>query len=103
MAQQGFDGFKQRLRLQHHALAAAKRPIIHGAVTIFRKLPEILNLDVNQPGLARPTDNSVLERSGKKLRKNGDQINAHLATSVDNPGNGSNSIATINTRVLIWP
>jgi hypothetical protein len=72
MAQQGFDCFKQGFWFQYHALAAAKRPIVHGAVAVFRELPEILNVRVNQSGLARSADNSVFEWSGKELWKNGD-------------------------------
>src|SRR5205823_8902592 len=84
----------QRLRFQHHALAAAKRPVVDSAVTVFGERPQILNVRMNQCGLARPADNSVLKRACEKLRKNGDEIKSHspflqyLGLSTPRPANG---------------
>src|SRR5438270_11329124 len=60
-AKQRLDRFKQRLRLQHHALSAAERPVVHGAVTVFCKFPQILNMYVNDPRLSSHADKPVIE------------------------------------------
>ena len=77
VTQQRFHGLEQGLRLQHHSLAPAKRPVIHGAVAILRKYPQIQHLHVDQPGLPRPPHNPMIKRPRKKFRKNSDQIKPH--------------------------
>jgi len=64
--------FEKRLWLQHHALATAERPVIHGAMTILREYPQILHVHLDEPCFSRPPKYSVIERPGKELRENGD-------------------------------
>src|SRR5205823_5289618 len=68
---------KDRIRLQYHALAAAKRAVIHGTVPVFRKRPQIVNNCLNQACFASPPSDSVIKRATKEIRKNRDNLNLH--------------------------
>src|SRR5260221_10871692 len=63
--------------LQYHSFAAAERPVIHGAVLVFGKLPQILDVNLNQTRFARFAHNAVLQRPGKKFRKDSNEVEAH--------------------------
>src|ERR1700687_4650883 len=56
---QSFNTFKDRFRLQHDAFAAAERAVIDGAMPVVRKLPQVADFDLCQPGFAGFADNSV--------------------------------------------
>ncbi len=77
VAQQRFDGFEQRLGLEHHALAAAKRAIVDGAMAVVSERAQVLHADVDEAGFAGPADDAVVERSRKKFREDGNDIKAH--------------------------
>ena len=53
MTQKRLHRLEQRLRFQHHPFAAAERPVIHSAMPVFRKHPQILYLNVDQASLTR--------------------------------------------------
>jgi hypothetical protein len=72
--------FKDRFRLQDHAFAAAKRAVIHGAVFVFRKVPQIVNAYFRQASLACPADDAVIQLSAKEVRKDREDIDLHLRT-----------------------
>src|SRR5689334_21327852 len=57
---QALNTFKDRFRLEHHALAAAKWAVINGSVAIVRKRSQIANFNLHQPGLPGLTENAVL-------------------------------------------
>src|SRR6266849_11105572 len=42
-----FHSFKQRLWLQHHALAATERTVIYGAMSILCKHSQVLHMDLD--------------------------------------------------------
>ncbi len=46
-------------------------------MSILRERAQILNIDLNQPGFARPAEDPVVERAGKEFRKDGDEVKAH--------------------------
>jgi hypothetical protein len=77
VAENRFGRLEERLRLQHHPLAAAKRPIIDAAVAILGEYAQILHVDVDQARLASPPQNAVIQRPSKKFWENGNQIEAH--------------------------
>ena len=66
---QRFNTFKDRFRLKDHAFAAAKRAIIHGAVTVMRKRPQVVDFDRCQTGFSGPADNAVIQRPAKEVGK----------------------------------
>jgi hypothetical protein len=76
-AENRFGRLEERLGLEHHPFAAAKRPIIDAAVAILSEGTQILHLDLDQAGLASPPQNAVIQRAGKKFWENGNQIEAH--------------------------
>src|ERR1700722_16004645 len=75
-----FDTFKDRFRLEHHALAAAEWAVIHGLVAIMRKGPQIVDFDSYQAGFFSPADDSVIQRSAKEIRKDRDNVDLHRGT-----------------------
>ena len=68
---------KKRLRFQHHAFAAAERPVVHGAVAIFGKVAQVLHVNFDDSRFARAADNPVIERTVEELGENRNQIEAH--------------------------
>jgi hypothetical protein len=74
---QRFDRLKERLRLKHHPFAPAKRPVIDAAMPILGKHPQVLYVNLDEACLASAPENTVIQRPGKKFRKNGNQIEAH--------------------------
>ena len=64
-----FQTFKDRFRLQDHALAAAKWAVIHSAVPIMCKCPQIVDFDIYQSSFPSPPDNAVIQRSAKEIGK----------------------------------
>ncbi len=77
IAQDCLHGLKHRLRLEHHALAAAERAIVHGLVAVVSELPQIVHANIDQAGLSGSADNAVVERSGEELREDGDDVKLH--------------------------
>src|SRR5712692_1892185 len=75
--QQSLCRLEQRLGLQHHSFAAAKRTVVHGAVAVAREPAQIVHRDFHQAGLACPAHNPVVKRALEKLRENRDDVEAH--------------------------
>src|SRR5215469_14070117 len=69
--------FKDRCRLQDHAFAAAKWAVVHGAVSIMRELPQIVDFNFRQAHFRGPAGNAVIQRSAKEVRKDRDNIGLH--------------------------
>src|SRR6516225_69346 len=61
--------FKDRFRLEDHPLAAAKWAVIHGAMLIAGKLPQVVDARFHQARLAGAAENSIVQRSAKKVGK----------------------------------
>lgn len=78
LAQDCFHRFEDWFRLQYHSFAATERTVIHGFVPILSELPEIVHVDINQAGFSRAANNSVMKRTGEKLREDGDDIEFHM-------------------------
>ena len=66
---QRIQTFKDRFRLEDHPLAAAKWAVIHGAMLIAGKIPQIVDVYFHQARFARTAENSVIQRSAKKVGK----------------------------------
>src|ERR1700722_17124477 len=75
-----FDTFKDRFRLEHHALAAAEWAVIHGLVAVMRKGPQIVDFDCHQAGFPSPANDSVIQWSAKEIRKDRDHVDLHRGT-----------------------
>ena len=56
---------------------AAVRPVIHRAMPIAGERPQIVELNLHQPGFARPANDSIIERPAKKIGEDGDDVNLH--------------------------
>src|ERR1051326_8845643 len=74
---QRLDTFEDRLRLQHHTFAAAKRTIIDGLVTVLGKRAQVMNRDIYQSLLPRTTQYAEIEWPAKEVGKDGDDVEAH--------------------------
>src|SRR5208282_6627327 len=73
-AQNALDGIEQRLRLQNHALAAAERAIVHGAMAVVGGLAQVVHAHLDETRLAGPADDSMLERAGEEAGENRDDV-----------------------------
>src|ERR1700693_2078444 len=82
LGQQRFDGLEQRFRVQYHAFTAAKRAVVHGAMAIMSEYSQVVHAHVRQASLARAPHDAVIERAGKKIRENSDDIKLHARHSV---------------------
>jgi hypothetical protein len=78
---QRFNTFKDRFRLQDHAFAAAERAVVYRAMPIMRKGPQIVNFNVCQTSFPGPANDAIVQRPTKKIRKDRDNIDLHLAPS----------------------
>ena len=63
--------------LQHHALAAAERPVVHRAVPVMRKSAQIVDAHLDQSFGQRAAQDSILEDAGKEARKDSDNLKPH--------------------------
>jgi hypothetical protein len=73
---QRFNCCKDRFGFEHHAIAAAKRPIVDHVMLVRCPGPQIMGLDRYQFRRSRPTNNSVIKHFAKKARKDSDDIDA---------------------------
>ena len=69
--------FGQRFRLQHHTLAAAERPVVHGAMPVVGKRPQIVHADPHQSLRLGAAQNAVRKEPREEFRKNSDKIELH--------------------------
>ena len=80
--QEGSECFGNRLRLQHHAFTAAKGAVVDCTVAIVCKRPQIVRVHRHQTLRLRALHNAVLKNAGKKVRKDGENIEAHAQPSL---------------------
>ena len=73
---QSFNTFKDWFRLQHHTFAAAEGSVIHGAVAVVGKRPQVVDDYFYQSRFTGAPDNSVIERSAEKVWKDGNDVAA---------------------------
>src|SRR5262249_27642616 len=73
-------------RLQDHALAAAERAVVHGAVLIVRKVPQVVDLNLRQAGFLHPADNAIIQRSAKEIGKDRENSDLHRRLKTYFPG-----------------
>jgi hypothetical protein len=78
------EAFEDGLRLEHHSLAAAKRPVVYGAMAIVRERPQIVYANFNEPGIARPAHDTVIQWPAKEVRKNGNDLELHIEPTLYN-------------------
>ena|SRR5438067_2922256 len=78
---QRFYTFEQRLRLEHHAFAAAKWTVIYRLVAVTGKRAQIVQREFNQPSLARAAHDPIIQRTTEEVREYGDNLKLHPAAS----------------------
>jgi hypothetical protein len=49
-------------------------------MTIVREVPQIVNQDFNELGVARLAHNAVIQRPAKKIRKDSQDLEFHLSS-----------------------
>ena len=72
---------EQRLGFHHHPRTAAERHIVHDMVTIGREVAQVVNRDVQQPALPRPSDHAFLETRVDHPREDRDDVELHKSSS----------------------
>ena len=76
---QRLDAGKERIGLEQHSLAAAEWTIVHRSMTIRGERPQVVDSDFNEPGVARPAHNAVIQRT---LKKSGKMVTISNRTSM---------------------
>src|SRR5262249_27474866 len=71
------DGLEERRRKQHHAFAAAIRPVVNGLVLVFGEVTQIDDPNVHELRGARPAQNNAVEEACEQLRKDRYDIKLH--------------------------
>ena len=59
---------ENRLRLQHHAFAAAERPVVHGLVPVVGPIAQIVDADFESPAVAAPASPRRARTAPRKTR-----------------------------------
>jgi hypothetical protein len=77
VTKQRFNCAKDRLRLQHHPVTASERPIVDNAMFVVCERTKIVNYDLDYSLPPRALDDSVVEWTGKKLRKDRQDVKTH--------------------------
>src|SRR5579863_2060956 len=75
---QSLDGAKQRLRLKHHARAAAERAIVHRPVAVVGGIAQIVQPDISVAAGTGALQEAVIQNAAKELREYGDDVENHV-------------------------
>jgi hypothetical protein len=74
---EGFEGFVDGLGLEDHALAAAKRAVVDGAVAVVGEGPEVVGMGAGDPGTKGSRDDAKVEWAAEKIGEYGEDVEAH--------------------------
>src|SRR5260370_26434568 len=88
--------FEEWLGLQQHALAAAKRAVVDGPVTVRGPIPQIVDLDPHDSGFGGPRHYAVPERSFEEIREDRHDVKLHRSSS---PSGKSTTILRPGTSI----
>src|SRR6185295_6491508 len=86
----------------HHPAAATVRLVVHASVPIFRVEAKVENLNVEQVVVPRPADQAGREKWREKLRKDRQDLDAHVSIR---PSGSTRSIrprSTSTSRKKLW-
>jgi len=79
----------EHIHAHHHPLPPAERVVVHRPVPVGRVLPDVVDLQVEQPVLPRPLDDRDIERPTEGIGKQRQDIDSHsTATIADSPFSG---------------
>ena len=99
----GFHRHEDRLRLQHHAFAAAERPVVHRLVPVRRPIAQVVDPDLENAGVLGPLDHAMGERPIEELGKNRQHVEDHGRFSSFSPSGSSTTIrlaaGSISTQI----
>ena len=70
-------GAENRLRLENHSGAAAKRPVVHRAVAVVAEISKIAQPDRDPAASQRALEQAMLEDAREELREDGDYFERH--------------------------
>src|SRR5579862_1946108 len=76
-AHQRPDRLEYRLRLHHHPLASAKRPVVHGAMAVVREIAQVVHARFDQSSFARTPHDPIIERSPKEIGEDRYNVESH--------------------------
>src|SRR5262249_21868005 len=79
----GFDGFKDRLSLEQHALGSTEGAVVDGAMAIVGPGAEGVDQDVDLPCLAGFLDDAVVEGATEEVGEDGDNVKFHAWLGVN--------------------
>ena len=68
---------KQRLRLEHHARAAAVGIVVHGMMAVSGVVTEVVQIDTEQAALHGTTQDAVLQRPLEHIGEQREDVDSH--------------------------
>ena len=77
----GLEGGIQHVDLHHHAVPAAEGLVVDGAVAVGGVLADIVEVEVEEAGIAGALDDGDVERPGKRLGEEGEDVDPHPSCS----------------------
>src|SRR5262249_9477070 len=87
-----FHRAEHRLGLEHHAFAAAARPIVHRLMAVAGPIAQIVKADVEQPGVFGALHHAEVEGAGKEFRENGEDVEDHGRLRLSRPSGNSTAM-----------
>ena len=73
----GFHGLENRLGLEHHALAAAERTVVHGPVAVGSPVAQVVDADLDDAGVLGALHHAMRERPLEELGKDRQHMEDH--------------------------
>ena len=74
---QGLEAVVNRLRLHHHAHAAAIGRVIHTIMLIERVVPDVTAIELHKPAFSRASDDALPQHRVAHFGKEGQNIDTH--------------------------
>ncbi len=88
----GFHGREERLGFEHHAFAAAEGPVVDGPVAVEGPVAQVVNADIQKPGVLAALHHAMRERSHEKLGEDRQHMEDHVRFKSFKPSGNSTAI-----------
>src|SRR5213593_4564569 len=92
---------EKRLGLHHHPRPAPVRVIVDRLMPIVRIVAEVHDVVLHRAGITRARENARRKRSGEKLRKDRDDVDAQHYSMSPSTGSTSMTRCSESTRVTV--
>ena len=74
---EGFDAAVDRFDLHYHTRLSAEGVVVRGAVLVFCVVPDVVDMDFDQPLLLRTLEDRFVQRRGEQFGYDGQDVYSH--------------------------